>query len=161
MADPESRWIRRSLATLLTGHAGVQDRDTLFCGRCFGYSHAPCTILEHAGQSSEVQTGTETASVSFRSRFFSTGTRDADRLLEMICRPPGQRLLRTRTVMSHHVDEEQQIKFSELSNIEHRVQDRKNYSGFVIDRSPGRQNGGWSWPIALCCFRNSCSQRLP
>jgi hypothetical protein len=30
-----------------------------------------------------------------------------------------------RAVMSHHVDEEQQIKFSELSNIEHRVHDRK------------------------------------
>jgi len=34
-------------------------------------------------------------------------------------------MLRTRTVMSHHVDEEQQIKFSELSNIEHRGRNRK------------------------------------
>jgi hypothetical protein len=31
----------------------------------------------------------------------------------------------SRAVMSHRVAEEQQIKFSELSNIEHRVRDRK------------------------------------
>jgi hypothetical protein len=30
-----------------------------------------------------------------------------------------------RAVVSHRVVEEQQIKFSELSNIEHRVRDRK------------------------------------
>jgi hypothetical protein len=55
---------------------------------------------------------------------FSTGTRDTNRMLDMICRPPGKRFP-PRAVMLHRLDEGRQIKFSELSNIEHRVRDRK------------------------------------
>jgi len=44
------------------------------------------------------------------------------RARQLLC-PSG--MFPPRAVMSHHVDEEQQIKFSELSNIEHRVRERK------------------------------------
>jgi hypothetical protein len=57
---------------------------------------------------------------------FSTGTRDAYPHIrndspaagQAACFPP-------RAMMSHRLDEGRQIKFSELSNIEHRVRDRK------------------------------------
>jgi hypothetical protein len=56
---------------------------------------------------------------------FSTRTRDANRILDDLPAAGRAACSALRTVMSHHLDEAQQIKFSELSNIEHRGRNRK------------------------------------
>jgi hypothetical protein len=56
---------------------------------------------------------------------FSTGTRDANRILDDLPAAGERHAPHSARVMSHHLDEAQQIKFSELSNIEHRGRNRK------------------------------------
>src|SRR6266851_4421837 len=56
---------------------------------------------------------------------FSTGTRDANCILDDLPAAGPAACSAPRTAMSRHLDEEQQIKFSELSNIEHRGRNRK------------------------------------
>src|SRR6266853_3709547 len=56
---------------------------------------------------------------------FSTGTRDANCILDDLPAAGPAACSAPRTAMSRPLDEEQQIKFSELSNIEHRGRNRK------------------------------------